>query len=56
MRIFSKQFLTDKVANVNDTKYHNDLVMTEGETNTLIVTVTNKNGLQKTLRVKFDNK
>lgn len=47
---------TKETINVNDTKYHNDLVMTEGETNTLIVTVTNKNGLQKTLRVKFDNK
>ena len=47
---------TKETINVNDTKYHNDLVMTDGETNTLIVTVTNKNGLQKTLRVKFDNK
>lgn len=47
---------TKQTIDVNDTKYHNDLVMTEGETNTLIVTVTNKNGLQKTLRVKFDNK
>ncbi len=47
---------TKETINVNDTKYHNDLVMTEGETNTLIVTVTNKNGLQKTSRVKFDNK
>ena len=47
---------TKETINVNDIKYHNDLVMTEGETNTLIVTVTNKNGLQKTLRVKFDNK
>ena len=41
---------------VNDTTYHNDLIMTTGETNTLIVTVTNINNLQKTMRVKFDNK
>lgn len=36
--------------------YHKDLIMTTGETNTLIVTVTNINGLAKTSRVKFDNK
>ena len=47
---------TKETINVNDTKYHNDLVMTTGETNTLIVTVTNNNNLQKTSRVKFDNK
>lgn len=47
---------TKQTIDVNDTKYHNDLEMTTGETNTLIVTVTNKNNLQKTLRVKFDNK
>ena len=44
------------VVEVNDTTYHNDLIMTTGETNTLIVTVTNINNLQKTMRVKFDNK
>lgn len=42
--------------NVGNTTYHKIVEMTEGETNTLIVTVTNINGLQKTLRVKFDNK
>lgn len=47
---------TKQTIDVNDTKYHNDLEMTTRETNTLIVTVTNKNNLQKTLRVKFDNK
>ena len=47
---------TKQTIDVNDTKYHNDLEMTTGETNTLIVTVTKKNNLQKTLRVKFDNK
>ena len=47
---------TKETENVNDKTYHKDLTMTTGETNTLIVTVTNINGLQKTLRVKFDNK
>ena len=42
--------------NVGNTTYHKIVEMTEGETNTLIVTVTNINGLQKTLRVKFVNK
>lgn len=42
--------------NVDDKTYHKDLIMTKGETNTLIVTVTNINKLTKTLRVKFDNK
>ena len=35
--------------NVGNTTYHKIVEMTEGETNTLIVTVTNINGLQKTL-------
>ena len=47
---------TKQTEEVNDTKYHKDIIMTTGETNTLIVTVTNINGLQKTVRVKFDNK
>ena len=47
---------TKQVIDVNDKTYHKDLIMTTGETNTLIVTVTNINGLTKTLRVKFDNK
>lgn len=41
---------------IDEKTYHNNLVMTTGETNTLIVTVTNINGLTKTSRVKFDNK
>lgn len=45
-----------QVIDVNDTKYQDNIVMTTGETNTLIVTVTNLNGLTKTSRVKFDNK
>ena len=47
---------TKQVIDVNDKTYHKDLIMTTGETNTLIVTVTNINGLTKTSRVKFDNK
>ena len=45
-----------QVIDVNDKTYHNDVIMTTGETNTIIVTVTNINGLTKTSRVKFDNK
>lgn len=41
---------------VNAKTYHKEITMTEGETNTLIVTVTNENNLQKTRRIKFDNK
>lgn len=41
---------------VNQNTYHNEIIMTEGKTNTIIVTVTNVNGLSKTSRVKFDNK
>ena len=47
---------TKQIIEVKDKAYHKDLIMTTGETNTLIVTVTNVNGLPKTLRVKFDNK
>ena len=45
-----------QVIDVNDLTYKKDIIMTTGETNTLIVTVTNLNGLTKTSRVKFDNK
>lgn len=45
-----------QVIDVNDLTYKKDIIMTTGETNTLIVTVTNLNGLAKTSRVKFDNK
>ena len=45
-----------EVIDLNAKTYHRELLMTEGKTNTLIVTVTNKNGIPKTLRVKFDNK
>ena len=41
---------------VNDVTFEKNIIMTKGETNTLIVTVTNLNGLTKTSRVKFDNK
>lgn len=45
-----------QVIDVNDVKYEGNVIMTSGETNTLIVTVTNLNKLTKTSRVKFDNK
>lgn len=45
-----------QVINVNEKTYHKEIIMTEGETNTLIITATNINGLPKTRRVKFDNK
>lgn len=45
-----------QVVDVNDKTYNENIIMTTGETNTLIVTVTNLTGLTKTSRVKFDNK
>lgn len=45
-----------QIIDVNATTYHNEIVMTEGEENTIIVTVTNVNGLQKTRGVRFKNK
>ena len=45
-----------QVINVNAKTYNKEIIMTEGETNTLIITATNINGLPKTRRVKFDNK
>ena len=46
----------EQVINVNQKTYHKEVVMTEGEVNTIIVTATNLNGLSKTRRIKFDNK
>lgn len=45
-----------QIREVNDKKYYETITMTKKEINTLAVTVTNKNGLTKTLKVKFDNK
>jgi len=45
-----------QVIEVNDKTYHNEVIMTEGEVNTILVTVTNVNGLQKIKGVKFTNK
>jgi len=42
--------------NVNAKIYHHEVIMTEGETNTIIVTAINQNNLSKTRRIKFDNK
>lgn len=45
-----------QVIEVNEKTYHKEVIMTEGEKNTLIVTAINENNLPKTRRVKFDNK
>lgn len=45
-----------QVIDVNDKTYHGEITMKEGQENRIIVTVTNENGLQKTRKVKFDNK
>lgn len=45
-----------EVITVEEPKYKREIIMTQGEVNTLIVTVTNVNGLPKTRRVKYDNK
>lgn len=45
-----------QIEEVNSKTYHKEIVMTEGETNTIIVTATNINDLTKTRRIKFDNK
>ena len=44
-----------QVIEVNEKTYHYEITMTENEANTLIITVTNKNGLEKTKRVRFYN-
>lgn len=45
-----------QVINVNSKTYHGEIVMAEGEINTIIVTAINNNNLSKTRRIKFDNK
>lgn len=45
-----------QVEEINEKTYHKDIIMTTGEINTIIVTVTNVNDLTKTLRVKVNNK
>jgi len=44
-----------QVIKVNDKTYHMEVRMTQGEENTIIVTATNINGLQKTRRIRFTN-
>lgn len=46
---------TKQTIQVNSKTAHQEVVMTSGETNYLTVTVTNVNGLSKTIRHKFDN-
>lgn len=45
----------EKVITVNNKTYHEEITMTEGEENTIIVIVTNKYDLQKIRGVRFDN-
>lgn len=45
-----------QVIEVNAKTYHHEVTMTEGEENTIIVIVTNLNGLTKTRGVRFKNK
>ena len=47
---------TKEIIDVNAKTYNKEVIMTEGETNTIMVIATNKNGLQKTRGVKFENK
>ena len=44
-----------QIINVNDKKFDDQIIMTEGEENTLVVRVTNLNGLTKVRAVKFKN-
>lgn len=44
-----------KVIEVNDKKYHNEVIMTEGEINTIEVTAINQNNLSKTRKGKYEN-
>ena len=45
-----------QIINVNEKTYHHEVIMTEGEVNTIIVTAINQNNLSKTRRIKFENK
>lgn len=45
-----------QVIEVNDKTYHKEIVMTEGELNTILVKAINLNGLAKTRGIKFNNK
>lgn len=44
-----------QIINVNEKTYHGEVAMTEGEVNKIMITATNKNDLQKTRKVKFEN-
>lgn len=45
-----------QIIEVNDKTYHKEIVMTEGEVNTILVKAINLNGLAKTRGIKFNNK
>lgn len=46
----------EQFINVNEKTYSGEVIMTENEENTIIVTVTNTNGLQEKKGVRFSNK
>ena len=45
-----------QIIDVNQKTYHYEVIMTQGEMNTIIVTAINEHDLSKTRRIKFDNK
>ena len=45
-----------QIIEIDALTYHHEVVMTEGEINTIIINAININGLSKTRRIKFDNK
>ena len=56
VQIVHNQKLDEKrTIEVNEPKYHTEVEMTEGEVNTLMITVINKNDLQTTKGVRFEN-
>lgn len=46
----------EQIIDINAKTYHKEVLMTEGEENKIIITVTNENGLEKVRRIKFTNK
>ena len=45
-----------QIIDVNQKTYHHEVIMTQGEINTIIITAINEHDLSKTRRIKFDNK
>jgi len=45
----------EQVINVNEKTFHKEVQMTENQENTIIITATNKNGLEQTRRIRIKN-